>query len=84
MKPVKLPDGRVVRMSQVQIDAYRKIYAADGRKWFAYNGISFATIRVLHRLGLIDVQGEVRVWTNYRSKRSHSQFDWVATAKEWS
>ena len=83
VKRIKLPDGRVTRMSQTQIDAYRKIYKSENRTFYSYNGISRATISVLERLGLVDVKWRVYVWTNYRSKRSHSQCDWIAIAKEW-
>lgn len=42
------------------------------------NGISVATVRVLRRLGLVTVEGGVETWTNYLTKRFHSQCYWTA------
>lgn len=75
---VNLSDGRIVAMSSVQLKAYRLISWADNQTWYAYNGISRATIRVLQNMDLVSVKWSSHTWTNYRSKRTHHQCDWVA------
>lgn len=69
-------------LTPAQEKALAKLRAAEKGKLFAGNGVSLPTLRVLERLGLCKIEGEVRTWTNYRSKRSHSQYDWTATLTE--
>jgi len=69
-----------MRLTETQKKALEQIKTAG--KWYAYNGISRATIRVLQRNGLIDVEWSSHTWTNYRSKSTHHMCDWVATPKE--
>lgn len=45
------------------------------------NGVSFATIGVLYRAGLVEVTATQHTWTNYRSRRTHHQRTWTATPK---
>lgn len=51
----------------------------NGGQLCAGNRYSIRTARALERAGLATVKTTVHVWTNYRSKRSHSQFDWTLT-----
>lgn len=45
------------------------------------NGVSFSTVQVLERLGLVTVESSVQTWHNRRSGRNHSARDWSATIK---
>lgn len=49
--------------------------------FYCFNGISAATVRVLERAGLVEVTWSQHTWTNYRSRRTHHQHTWTATAK---
>ncbi len=44
-------------------------------------GVSVATVNVLARLGLVNVESHVQTWYSRRSGRNHSQRDWSATIK---
>lgn len=48
---------------------------------YSGGGVSAATIRVLARLGLVEVESDVQTWFSRRSGRNHSQCDWSATIK---
>jgi hypothetical protein len=66
----------LAQLTKVQQAAYAKI--KEYGVWYSYNDISRATVSVLEREGFVTVEWSVSTWTNYRSKRSHSQCDWTA------
>ncbi|GGX26600.1 hypothetical protein GCM10010353_47060 [Streptomyces chryseus] len=64
------------RLTATQRNALAQIRSAG--VWHAYNGISYATLSVLERAGLVTVEHSVTRWRNRRSGRAHSQREWVA------
>ena len=81
---VKLADGRTVSLSDAQVRAVKAIRRAG--KYYAYDGISRATIRALERLGLITVEWKT-VWVEtchgYRGVwKQRPQLEWTARINE--
>jgi hypothetical protein len=81
---VKLADGRIVTLTDAQVRAVKAINRAG--TYYAYNGISRATIAVLERLGLVTVEWKT-VWVEtsrgYRGVwRQRPQLDWTARINE--
>ncbi|MFL4947522.1 hypothetical protein ACJ6WE_09130 [Streptomyces sp. MMS24-I31] len=77
---VQLADGRIVSLSETQVRAVKAIKRAG--TYYAYDGISRATIRVLERLGLITVEWKT-VWVEtshgYRGVwKQRPQLEWTA------
>lgn len=77
---VKLADGRIVTLTEAQVRAVKAINRAGA--YYAYDGISRATIRVLERLGLVTVEWKT-VWIEtshgYRGVwRQRPQLEWTA------
>lgn len=73
---VKLADGRTVSLTEAQVRAVEAIRRAG--TYYAYNGISRATVAVLERHGLVTVKWSVRTWTARRTYRNRSMCDWAA------
>lgn len=77
---VKLADGRTVGLTDAQVRALKAINKAG--TYYAYNGISRATIAVLERLGLVTVEWKT-VWVEtchgYRGVwKQRPQLEWTA------
>ncbi|MFE4867758.1 hypothetical protein [Streptomyces sp. NPDC056682] len=73
---VQLADGRIVGLSPTQVRAVRAIRKAG--TYYAYDGISRATVAALERHGLVTVKWSVLTWTARRTYRNRSMCDWVA------
>lgn len=67
---------RAVHLTTTQIAA---LVVARRGTLNAGNRYSIRTARALERAGLATVKASVRTWTNYRSKRTHSELDWSLT-----
>lgn len=81
---VKLADGRTVTLTDAQVRAVKAINREGA--YYAYNGISRATIRALERLGLITVEWKT-VWVEtchgYRGVwKQRPQLEWTARINE--
>jgi len=81
---VKLADGRIVSLTPAQVHAVRAIHRAG--VLYSYNGVSRATIRVLERLGMVDVEWEtewVETSHGYRGVwRQRPQLTFLARIKK--
>jgi hypothetical protein len=81
---VQLADGRIVRLTDAQVRAVKAIRRAG--TYYAYDGISRATIRALERLDLITVEWKT-VWVEtshgYRGVwKQRPQLEWAARINE--
>lgn len=81
---VKLTDGRIVSLTPAQVRAVKAVRKAGA--YYAYDGISRATIRVLERLGLVTVEWKT-VWVEtchgYRGVwKQRPQLEWTARINE--
>lgn len=81
---VKLVDGRIVTLTDAQVRAVKAIHREG--VFYAYSGISRATITVLERLGLVTVEWKT-VWVEtchgYRGVwKQRPQLEWTARINE--
>lgn len=81
---VKMANGHIVSLSEAQVRAVKAIKSAG--TYYAYDGISRATIRALERLGLITVEWKT-VWIEtchgYRGVwKQRPQLEWAARINE--
>ena len=80
----ELADGRTVSLTDAQVRAVKAINRAG--TYYAYDGISRATIRVLERLGLVTVEWKtawVETCHGYRGVwKQRPQLEWAARINE--
>lgn len=67
---------QVQKLTPAQQRALQKIQAKG--EYYAYDGISRATVAVLERYGLVTIKWSVHTWTARRTYRNRSMCDWVA------